>query len=312
MSEEVASHSDESQVSEKEAAVKDAFEAFGIEIEEETGESDEQQEEKAEEEAPAIEQKTEPKTIKVKHNKEEIEVDVSDDKLPEYVQKALALDKERERKSEYEKSLDRVAKLQGYKDHAELVANLDRIEHERAQAKEREFEELEKSFFDELVDVGLDEQKARDYIDKHPLLAEARALKTERAEAQQKEQAQTIQQQTRVKWDEFYSAYPELVESSQVFKEGRTPEWFTPEMQSRIERGYDPKDAYELAHKSTIMQQTAKKSEQKAIKDQMLGKRSQVETNTTPNNEPVVSPALATAFSMFGLNPSAAKKYVKK
>src|SRR5690606_11945209 len=86
------------------------------------------------------EEKIEPKTVKVKHNKEEVEVDISDEKLTDHLQRSLALDKERERRTEYEKHLDRVAKLQGFNTHAELIANLDRIEQEKQQAQKDQFE----------------------------------------------------------------------------------------------------------------------------------------------------------------------------
>lgn len=308
MSEQTGSQTAESQ--EQENQVTSAFEVFGLEVEDETPETLEQ-ERTEEEEAPAIEQKSEPKVIKVKHNKEEIEVDVSDEKLPEYVQKALALEKERERKTEYEKSLDRVAKLQGFNNHADLVANLDRLEQEAQRREIEAHDTLRADLRQQAEDAGLDPDAVQSYLDNHPLMKEAQKAIQERERVAQEITAQTRHQQTRAKWDELYSAYPELVESSQVFNDGGVPDWFTPEMQNRIARGYDPMDAYELAHKSKIIERNKHMAKQQAIKEQRLGLRSQVETNANADLEPDVPDNLASAFSLFGLSKESAKKYVK-
>ncbi len=318
MSEEQASQSletpQETVVEEKQTAVKDAFEAFGIEIEVET----EDESEKDEEEAPAIEPKAESKTIKVKHNKEEIEADVSDDKLPELVQRSLALDKERERKAELEKNLDRAAKLAGYKDHTDYVANFDKIEQEQQLRQQQVIDDRIARLRQDAEDAGLDPDQVQEYLDNLPIVKEAAQIKqerdTERMQRQQEESRQVMQQE----WGSMYNdprvlaVFPDIVEDSKAFDSGEMPKFMTPEMKSRLERGYSPLDALILAHSDKFQGVTKKAAEQRIIKDQMLGKRSQVETNTAPNNEPVVSPALATAFSMFGLNPTAAKKYAKK
>lgn len=306
-SEEVTDQSAPPQVDEKESARQTAFEAFGLVEDEEAPPT---KTEKAPESVPPIEQEAERKGIKVKYNKEEVFID--EDKVPEYARKGLNYDKVEGRAKELQDALDRTARLNGFKDHSEYLANLDKIEQEREQAKEREFEELEQSLFDELVENGLDEKKAREYIDSHPLLSEARALKAERAEEQQKQQQQMSQQQTREKWDQLYLAYPELVESSTVFDRGETPDWYTPDMQTRIARGYDPLDAYELAHKTTIIDRNKQMAKQQAIKEQRLGLRAQVETDANADLEPEVPDNLASAFSLFGLGKESAKKYVRK
>src|SRR5690554_5375502 len=110
---------------------------FGVEKEEEDEKS-------FNDKTPAIEdvkEEIESKTMRVKHNKEEVEVDISDDKLTDHLQRSLALDKERERRVDLEKSLDRAAKLAGFNSHSELVANLDRIEQEQQEKEKNAFNE---------------------------------------------------------------------------------------------------------------------------------------------------------------------------
>ena len=143
----IGSHTEddhEQQDSRTDIPMEDVYKAFGID------KPGEQQDEKVKEDAPAIEQKPEPKTIKVKVDKEEREFDVSDDKLPEYVQKAYALDKERERKSELEKSLDRAAKLAGLNTHEELLANLDKMEQANQKAQEDAYARLRDELLSDL------------------------------------------------------------------------------------------------------------------------------------------------------------------
>jgi hypothetical protein len=307
MSEQIASQSEESQQNE---SVQSAFEAFGL-IEDDAPETP-TTEQQAKEEAPAIEPKAEPRIIKVKHNKEEVDADVSDDKLPELVQRSLALDKERERKAELEKNLDRAAKLAGFKDHADYIANLDRLEKEAQQKQQDQFQNLRQQLREEAEDAGLDPDKLDAWLDNHPLLQEASKAIQERQVAEESRKQQTVQEQWESQWQALYDAYPDLVETSTAFAEGGMPEWYTPEMQSRIERGYDPKDAYELAHSTTLRERNKQIGKQQAIKEQRLGLRAQVETNAHADLEPEVPTGLASAFSLFGLPTKAAQKYVKK
>src|SRR5438105_4724003 len=121
--EDVTSQSDNVQevIEDDDAAITDALAAFGIPkptAEESTSEDDTDGSDK-----PVATQETdkpEGKKRVVKFNKEDREV--AEEEVDELLQKGLALDKERERRSEYEKALDRVAKQQGYKDHADLIA----------------------------------------------------------------------------------------------------------------------------------------------------------------------------------------------
>lgn len=115
------------------------------------------------------------------------------------------------------------------------------------------------------------------------------------------------------KWQELYNSYPDLVESSQAFTKGETPDWFNPQMQAMIDRGYDPKDAYVLANGDVLNAQTKKKAEQQAIKNQHLGKRSQVEGDTQESpEEPTLTPEMMALANEYGVNIKNVQKYQKQ
>jgi hypothetical protein len=304
----IGSQSEESEHHDSDTNVDGVLSLFGIE--------DEEDEKSYNDKTPAkedvIEDKKEPRTIKVKHNKEEIEADVSDEKLPELVQRSLALDKERERKTELEKNLDRAAKLAGYKDHAEYVADFDKIEAQQKQQQKDAHNQLLTELREQAEDAGLDPDKLEAFLKSHPLVQEGERAIQERDRFEQDRAEQTSKEVTQSKWNDLYTTYPQLAESSKVFNEGGAPDWFTPEMKSRIERGYDPKDAYELAHRDTLQSKSKKMTEQRVIKEQHLGLRSRVETTTDSDKEPSVPNALASAFAAFGLPVDSAKKYMTK
>lgn len=318
MSDQTTSHSGEAQetvLDERTAAVNDAFAAFGIDTpskQSEASDSRTESQDDSETDAPDIERQPEPKKIKVKVDKEEREFDISDDKLPEYVQKAYALDKERERKTELQKNLERAAKLAGFEKVDEYLSNLDRLEQEAKQREQDKFRDLRQQLRDEAEDNGLDPEKLEAYLDNHPLFKEAQAAIQEKEQAELTRIQQTEQEQLQSKWKALYDTYPDLLETAKMFGEGNAPDWYTPDMQSRIERGYDPVDAYELAHKSKIAERNKQMAKQQAIKEQRLGLRSQVETQSAADLEPEVPDGLASAFSLFGLPVASAKKYVKK
>lgn len=314
MSEQDGSQTVETQQNES-AAISDAFEAFGIKPPTEQSDAADSQADASngeESEPPAkAEQQTEQKPgLRVKYNKEEVEI--PEDQVTEYVQKGLALDKERERRSEYEKALDRAAKLQGFKDHADLIANLDRIEQEREQQQKDQFDSLRQQVIDDLVANGVDEQAAREYAENNPLVKQAREALQEKERLQSEQQTVKQQQETAAKWAQLYETFPDLVESSKVFNDGGKPDWYNAEMESMIAQGYHPLHAYKLAHMDKIQQQTTKQTEQKLIKQQQLGLRSQVEADAPGQIEPEVSDELRSAFSMFGIDPKRAQKYAKK
>lgn len=269
---------------------------------EDTADADEDEE--TEEEPPA----KEVKKVKVKFNKEEREVEVTDDNLPEFIEKSLALDKERERKNEYEKALNRAAKLAGYKDHADFVANLDKIEQEQIKKQQTELDQLQDKLLAELEENGVDRELAKRYLDNNPLVQQAKEAIAERERLQQEQKEAEKKQNNVAQWNALFKKYPSLVEEAGE----DTPSWYTPDMARRVDAGYDPIDAYELAHRDTIVEQTKKQTEQATLKKQMLNKRSQVADKGIPQNEPEVPEELSTAFSLFGLSPKLAKKYIKK
>lgn len=253
--------------------------------------------------------KTESKKLTIKYNKEDIEVDDKD--IPSLVEKGMNLDKVRGQKTELEKNLDRAAKLAGYKDHTEYVANFDKIEQEQKQKVEDAYTQLRKDLRAEATENGLDPDKVEAYLDNHPLMKEALQAKTDRDIEREAHKIETEQKAVTEKWNALYAKYPDIVEDSNGFKTGDPVKFYTPEMQARIERGYDPIDAYELSHRDKLTAQTKKKTEQQVIKEQQLGLRSRVETNTQTDNEPQVPADLANAFAAFGLPAESAKKYVK-
>jgi hypothetical protein len=94
-----------------------------------------------------------------------------------------------------------------------------------------------------------------------------------------------------------------LVESSKAFDRGETPDFFTPEMQDRVKRGYDPLDAFELAHRDTLAAQTKKSAEQSLIKQVQLGGRGHVNQQTaTPPDEGSVTPYQQALAEEFGVS----------
>lgn len=301
-SEEVTKESTIPQVDENQE-VSDAFAMFGITPSKETSE---------ESDAPPTEPKadeTPKKGITVKFNKEDTFIE--DEKVPELARKGLNYDKVEARVKESQDALERSAKLLGFKDHAELTANLDKLEQQQQQKEQDTYTQLKQDLREQAEDAGLDPDKVETWLNNHPLMQKAREATLKDEERAVQETLTKTQEQNQRAWQELYKEFPDIVESSQVFNEGNEPDWYNAEMKSRITKGYDPLDAYKLAHMSTIQTQTKKAAEQKAIKDVQLGKRSQVETTQSTDTEPHVPEALTSAFSMFGLNPNSAKKYVK-
>lgn len=261
---------------------------------------------------PPIEQPKpeEKKGITVKYNKEDTFIE--EDKIPEYARKGLNYDKVEGRAKELQDSLERAAKIAGYADHAAYTADLDRLEKEHEQKQKDQFEETRQSLREEAVENGFDPDKVDAWLDNHPLLQEASKAIQDRQKAEEERQKETTDQAWQTKWDELYKAFPETAEQSKSWERGETPVFMTAEMQSRIERGYDPVDAYKRAHADKIQTQTKAKTEQRLIKEQQLGLRSQVVTNGAAENETSVPDDLANAFEMFGLPAESAKKYMKK
>lgn len=297
-----ANHSEESQ--EQDTRLHDAFEAFGIELKEEeitTEENDDEQTEILEEEPPTTEE--EPKGIKVKYLKEE--QFIPDEEVPTYVQKGLNHDRILQQKTEYEKVLDEVARREGFKDHADFIQNQDawkqRVEQQHQQQQTDWENQLLHAFE---TNLGVEQQQAKQLLDfmreNDPVVKQAKqAVAQYESQSQQQtlEQAQrdieSTVQQLRTKYNDF-DKYADQAFDMVLSGEVR-----------------DLERAYKLASMDEKITSVSKQAEQKAIKQQQLGLRSQVETKPSATNEKEVPEALKGAFAMFGLDPSAAKKYVK-
>ena len=238
----------------------------------------------------------------VKFNKEDREIDESE--MDELLQKGLGLEKERERTKQHESDLNRTAKLLGFKDHSELIANLEKLEKQQSQDKQQEQDTLRDDLLDQLEANGIDRAQAESFIENHPLIKQGK-------EAIEKEKNQTQQESYLKGWQSLYDAYPTIVDDSHAFNRGETPTFFTPEMKARVDKGYDPIDAYELTHKAEITNRVSKSAEQRAIKDLQLGNRSKVETIDRGTQETRASEELKGAFAMFGIDPKRAQKYAK-
>lgn len=182
-----------------------------------------------------------PEGFTVKYNKEERFV--SKDEAPNWIQKGLNYDKVQERAQQLEaqaKYLEKQARISGYTSVDEYVKALDA--YEQQQQIEQEANKM-----------GVDPDTYAQYF---------APVNQQLSELQQKvqtyEQQATAQQQAELskrQWGELYTAHPSLSETSNAFDDGKAPEWFTPQMQDFVKRGYEPLHAYELAHKDTLFQQ---------------------------------------------------------
>lgn len=311
-SEEVTQQPAHPQANEQVQALKDAYASFGLDYPEET-------EEEADENAPE-DQKADPpidgkpgqpeepkKGITVKYNGQD--VFIPEEEVVAHARKGLNYDKIEGRAKQYETALDRLARQQGFKDHADLLANLDAIEQQRVQDQRDQFEVLKKQLRDDAEAAGIDPNVLDQYLDNHPLLKQAREVVERSEQEQQHRQQEQTEQQLRQGWEALFRKYPGLTD--QVDAETGTAAWLTPEMQSRLQRGYDPVDAYELVHRDSILADERKRAEQATIKNQRLNKRAQVEKGGSADLKPSAPEELTSAFAMFGLDPNKAQKYAK-
>ncbi|MDK8193767.1 hypothetical protein QP794_27165 [Paenibacillus sp. UMB7766-LJ446] len=312
-----ASQSEEGQEQERhsEEEIQAYYEAFGIEYPgtDEPGDKNEDLDEDPDidpgDEDPAIDPATaaEIKGLQVKYNGQETLV--PDEEVRSYVEKGMNYDKIKGRNQQYESALDRLAQQQGYKDHAELLDNLDQIEQAAVQKRKDDFDGLEQSLREDAMSAGIDPDVLDQYLKQHPLLQQAQELIQQSEQSQTNRQQQAEQQQQVEAWESFFRKYPDL--AKEVSEDGTSAPWLTQDMQARIQRGYDPVDAYELVHRDKLSAQTRKQAEQTFIKNQRLNKRSQVETNPPGSLDPQAPRELRDAFSAFGLDPKTAEKYAK-
>ena len=245
---------------------------------------------------------------KVKFNKREVEI--PEDKIDEYLQKGLALDKERERKTEAEKALQRAAKLAGYDKVDDYLANLDKIEREAIQKQKDHFSELKKRLREEAEENGMDADLLEEFLDNHPLLQQANEVLA-RQEKEQEVLKQRESEQNNVKaWEALFEKYPTL--SEQISEESGSAPWMTEDFIARINRGYDPIDAYEIVHRDSILAEERKRAEQAVKKQNRLNKRAKVEGQVASEQEDDVPENVKGAFAMFGLDPRTAKNFMRR
>lgn len=309
-----ASHSEEAhgqQVSEEE--VREYYSAFGIEYPEDENpdgsEGKEDEDDLEEEQDPAIDPTNDPevKGLQVKYNGQDTLV--PDEQVKDFVEKGMNYDKIKGRNQQYEEALNRLARQQGYKDHADLIANLDQIEQAAVKRQKDQFDLLQQSLREEAQNAGIDPEVLDQYLEQHPLLQQARTLVDQSEKDQSTRQVQAEQQKLVEGWEALFRKYPDL--ANEVSDDGTAAPWLTQDMHNRIQRGYDPIDAYELVHREALAAQTKKQAEQTFIRQQRLNKRSQVEINPPGSLDPQAPEELRSAFAMFGLDPKAAQKYAK-
>lgn len=289
---------------------KAAYAALGVEYPEQQEEQGEPEGEPQDDHPPIDDESVEPqerKGITVKHNKEEVFID--EEKIPEYARKGLNYEKIEGRAKQYEQALDRIAKQQGFKDHADLVANLDRIEQQAIQRQQEQFDTLKQQIREDAENAGLDPELVDQYIENHPALQQAREVLEKDKQAGELRKQEEERQRQLQGWEALFRKYPQLAE--QTGDDG-TAEWMTPELEARIRRGYDPIDAYELVHRDALMATERKRVEQATIKQQRLNKRADVLKDSDAKLEPQAPAELTSAFSIFGIDPKKAHKYAKK
>ncbi|GAA0382616.1 hypothetical protein [Paenibacillus motobuensis] len=304
-----ASHSGEitDVASQSNEEMKSYYEAFDLDYPEEVEQGDTTSNDGEADPTIDGEPEQEVKGITVKHNGQE--VTVLDDQIPEHIQKGLNYDKVKGQAKQYESALDRLARQQGYKDHAELIENLDAIEQKQIQQQRDQFDNLKQQLREDAENAGIDPVVLDQYLDNHPLLQQAREVVQRSEQEQQLRQQEQSQQQLLQGWEALFKKYPELTE--QVDAETGTATWLTPEMQSRLQRGYDPVDAYELVYRDSILANERKRTEQSVLKNQRLNKRAQVEGAGGADLEPSAPEELTSAFAMFDIDPKRAQKYAK-
>ncbi|BFH70601.1 hypothetical protein J27TS7_58700 [Paenibacillus dendritiformis] len=293
-------------------SMMDAYAAFGLDYPAEESEEVQEQEREGEpqDEHPPTDdepvERQERKGITVKHNKEEVFID--EEKIPEYARKGLNYDKIEGRAKQYEQALDRIAKQQGFKDHADLVANLDRIEQQAIQRQQEQFDTLKQQIREDAENAGLDPELVDQYLENHPALQQAReVLEKDKLASELRKQEEESRRQTE-SWEALFRKYPQLLEQT---NEDGSAAWMTPELESRIRRGYDPIDAYELVYRDNIIADERRRAEQATLKQQRLNKRADVLKDSGAKLEPQAPEELMAGFALFGIDPKKAQKYAK-
>lgn len=182
-----------------------------------------------------------PEGFTVKYNKEDRFV--GKDEAPTWIQKGLNYDKVHERAQQLEtqtKYLEKRARQEGFTDVNAYLEAIDAFEQQ--QQIDRESQRM-----------GVDPETYAQYF--QPVNQELSQLKTQLQTYESQLTERQQQDESNAKWGALYSEFPSLVESSQAFNNGESPEWFNDAMKGFVARGYDPVDAYRLSHADTINRQ---------------------------------------------------------
>ena len=183
------------------------------------------QQEEQQVETPAATQES--NYFEVKYNKEPRRV--SYEEAPEFIEKGLNYDKIKDRVSEYEQHLNRVAQLTGYQSHEEMLQALDEAERQQEQQRYR--------------DAGIDPDTFNQLLEQHPDIQYAREMK------QKEEQAQRFQEEV----NELFSEFPDL-----------KAEEIPPEVwQLKEQKGVSLLDAYLRVNFKSLSQQKEQEAIQK-------------------------------------------------
>lgn len=98
----------------------------------------------------------------------------------------------------------------------------------------------------------------------------------------------TRQQEENTKqWQTLYTSYPELVESSKLFNDGKDPEWYNDEMKAAIANGSSPRAAYRDVHFETILQNRLKDTKEVAKQEALnqLNSKEHIKPNATTGGD---------------------------
>lgn len=277
----------------------DAYEAFGLTRPE--PETPEQTEEIKEEQPPTTEE--EPKGIKVKFLKEE--QFIPDEEVPTYVQKGLNHDRILQQKTEYEKVLDEVAQIAGFKDHAEFIQNQDTWRQRVEQQKQQVQTNWDNQILEVFEQNGIDRDQAEQFIhyirENDPVVQQAKQVASQLETQKEQQTLEEAKKSIETKVLQLRSKYTDFDQyADQAFEMVLNGEV------------RDLERAYKLASMDDKLTNTSKQAEQKAIKQQQLGLRSKVETRTEPSNDPIMSEDQRLAFQMFGIDPKIGQKFIKK
>lgn len=271
-------------------------------VDEEEQEEETEVDEEEQEGAPTTEQTL--AKLRIKYNGEEQELD--EDAAREYAQKGMNYDKIAEKLRQQEAHLDRIARNEGYKDHAELVANLDKLEEQNNQRKVQEFTRYEEDLLNQLEEAGYDRTAALKYINEHPAIVAGREALKERETQRVEREAKEKEEREAQGWMELLQTYPDLAKDIQ---DGVRPQWLNDEMDALIKEGVKPIHAYRSIHLEAIMEKQRKAAEQTALKRQRLNKRSQVEREGKGSYQSKLSADEIAAAELFNIDPKEVAKF---